>query len=56
MLGDERNATEVDLDGLSFDSHDKMSIGDKAGDSNKIKRWEGYVIPIVKTFPSRPTE
>lgn len=60
MLGDETNATEVNLvDGLSFDSHDKISMVDKAGYSNKIKGWQGYVIPIVKmaeTFPSRPIE
>ncbi len=56
-LGDERNTTEVDFDGLGFDSHDRMSVGNKEGHSEGIKRWEGFVIPGVKvkdTFPSRP--
>lgn len=48
MLRDETNATEVNFDGLSFNSHDKITTVDKAGYSNTIKGWQGYVIPIVK--------
>ncbi len=54
-LGEKGNATEVDFDGMSYDSHGRMSVGDKAGHGDDIEGWEHNVIVIVKeaeTFPS----